>query len=213
MSLGTFFIMRHELLLIAAALLVLIAEIFWNPEKRKQITVFAVVLFGAITIAGFLPSPSGSLFGGMYVTSGTILLMKNILNIGVLLVFIQSLTWLQKEENNEKISEYFILLMSTLIGMNFMISAGHFLMFYIGLELATIPIAALAAFERYKNKSAEAGIKLILSSALSTGILLYGLSMIYGTTGSLYFSEVASHFGNANLHDSRVYIFLCRYGI
>ena len=199
MSLGTFFIMRHELLLIAAALLVLIAEIFWNPEKKKQITLFAVVLFGAITLAGFLPSPSGMLFGGMYVTSGTILLMKNILNIGVLLVFIQSLTWLQKEENNEKISEYFILLMSTLIGMNFMISAGHFLMFYIGLELATIPIAALAAFERYKNKSAEAGIKLILSSALSTGILLYGLSMIYGTTGSLYFNEVASHFGNANL--------------
>ena len=140
-----------------------------------------------ITIAGFLPSPSGTLFGGMYVTSGTRLLMKNILNIGVLLVFIQSVTWLKKEENSEKISEYFILLISTLIGMNFMISSGHFLMFYIGLELATIPIAALAAFDRYKNKSAEAGIKLILSSALSSGILLYGLSMIYGTTGTFYF--------------------------
>ena len=94
--------------------------------------------------------------------SGTTLLMKNILNIGVLLVFIQSVTWLKKEENSEKISEYFILLISTLVGMNFMISSGHFLMFYIGLELATIPIAALAAFDRYKNKSAEAGIKLIL---------------------------------------------------
>jgi len=135
----------------------------------------------------------------MYVTSGTILLMKNILNIGVLLVFIQSLTWLRKEENADKISEYFLLLISTLVGMNFMISAGHFLMFYIGLELATIPIAALAAFERSKNKSAEAGIKLILSSALSTGILLYGLSMIYGTTGTLYFNEVAILFGNTNL--------------
>ena len=83
--------------------------------------------------------------------------------------------------------------------MNFMISSGHFLMFYIGLELATIPLAALAAFERYKNKSAEAGIKFILSSALSSGILLYGLSMIYGTTGTLYFNEVASLFGNNNL--------------
>ena len=80
------------------------------------------------------------------------------------------------------VSEYFILIMSTLIGMDFMISAGHFLMFYIGLELATIPVAALAAFERYKNKSAEAGIKLILISSLSSGVLLYGLSMIYGTT-------------------------------
>ncbi len=199
MSLGTFLIMRHELLLIAAALLVLIAEIFWNPDKKRSISLFSIILFGIITIVGFLPSPAGSLFGGMYITTGTTLLMKNILNIGVLLVFIQSVTWLKKEENSEKISEYFLLLISTLVGMDFMISAGHFLMFYIGIELATIPIAALAAFDRYKNKSAEAGIKLILSSALSSGILLYGLSMIYGTTGTLYFSEVAVHFGNTNL--------------
>jgi NADH-quinone oxidoreductase subunit N len=199
MSLGTFFLMRHELLLIAAALLILMAEIFWNPDKKGDISIFSVILFGIITLAGFLPSQPGQLFGGMYVTSGTTVLMKNIINIGVLLVFIQSVTWLKKEENSEKISEYFILLISTLVGMSFMISAGHFLMFYIGIELATIPIAALAAFDRYKNKSAEAGIKLILSSALSSGILLYGLSMIYGTTGSLYFREVAILFGESNL--------------
>jgi NADH-quinone oxidoreductase subunit N len=199
MSLGTFFIMRQELLLIAAALLVLMAEIFWNPAKRRYLSLFSVILFGVITLAGFLPSQTGSLFGGMYISSGTTQLMKNILNIGALLVAIQSVTWLQKEENSEKISEYFILLISILVGMNYMISAGHFLMFYIGIELATIPIAALAAFDRYKNKSAEAGIKLILSSALSSGILLYGLSMIYGTTGSLYFHEVAAAFGNSNL--------------
>jgi NADH-quinone oxidoreductase subunit N len=135
----------------------------------------------------------------MYISTGIRLIMKNILNIGVLLVFIQSVTWLKKEENSEKISEYFLLLLSTLIGMNFMISAGHFLILYIGIELATIPIAALAAYDRYKNKSAEAGIKLILLSALSSGVLLYGLSMIYGTTGTMYFSEVASHYGNTNL--------------
>jgi NADH-quinone oxidoreductase subunit N len=199
MSLGTFLIMRHELLLIAAALLILMAEIFGNPAKKRSISIFSVIIFGIITAAGFLPSTTGSLFGGMYVSTGTIMLMKNVLNIGVLLVLIQSLTWLNKEENYERISEYFILLLSTLIGMNYMISAGHFLMFYIGIELATIPIAALAAFDRYKNKSAEAGIKLILSSALSSGILLYGLSMIYGTTGTLYFSEVASLFVNNNL--------------
>jgi len=125
-----------------------------------------------VTIAGFLPFRlTGTLFGGMYVSSNVSTLMKNILNIGVLLVLIQSVTWLNKEENSDRMSEYFILIMSTLIGMDFMISSGHFLMFYIGLELATIPVAALAAFERYKNKSAEAGIKLILTSALSSGVL------------------------------------------
>jgi NADH-quinone oxidoreductase subunit N len=191
--------MRHELLLIAAALSVLVAEIFWNPDKKRSISLFSIIILGVITIVGFLPSTAGSLFGGMYVASGTRLLMKNILNIGALLVFIQSVTWLNKEENSEKISEYFILLISTLVGMNFMISAGHFLVFYIGIELATIPIAALAAYDRYNNKSAEAGIKLILSSALSSGVLLFGLSMIYGTTGTMYFNEVATLYGNSNL--------------
>jgi NADH-quinone oxidoreductase subunit N len=187
------------MLLIVAALSVLIAEIFWDPDKKKSIILFSVLLFAVITIIGFLPSTEGSLFGGMYISSGTRVLMKNILNIGVLLVLIQSVTWLKKEENSGKINEYFLLIISTLIGMNFMISAGHFLIFYIGIELATIPIAALAAYDRYRNKSAEAGIKLILSSALSSGILLYGLSMIYGTTGSMYFGEVAKQFGNNSL--------------
>jgi NADH-quinone oxidoreductase subunit N len=199
MSLENFSLMRHELLLIAAALLVLIAEIFWNPAKKRSISLFSIILFTLITVAGFIPSPSGTLFGGMYEVNPTRLLMKNILNIGVLLVFIQSVTWLNKEENSEKISEYFMLLISTLVGMNFMISSGHFLMFYLGIELATIPIAALAAFDRYRNHSAEAGIKLILSSALSSGILLYGLSMIYGTTGTFYFSEISKLFVNNNL--------------
>ena len=72
-------------------------------------------------------------------------------------------------------------------------------MFYIGLELATIPIAALAAYDRSKNISAEAGIKLILSSALSSGILLYGISMLYGTIGSLYYSDMGGAFINTPL--------------
>jgi len=184
--------MRHELLLAVAAMLILIAEIFTSPARRKSISLFAITLFAIITITGFIPvKPIGALFGGMYVSTNVATLMKNILNIGVLLVLIQSVTWLKKDENADRVSEYFMLIMSTLIGMDFMISAGHFLMFYIGLELATIPVAALAAFERYKNKSAEAGIKLILTSSLSSGVLLYGLSMIYGTTGSLYFYEVS----------------------
>jgi NADH-quinone oxidoreductase subunit N len=199
MSLDNLLLMRHELLLTIAALLVLVAEIFMDPAKKKSISMFSIVLFAIITVAGFIPSQAGSLFGGMYVTSPTTIMMKNIINIGALLVFIQSAAWIGKDENSERISEYFILLISTLIGMNFMISSGHFLMFYIGIELATIPIAALSAYDRFRNTSAEAGIKLILSSALSSGILIYGLSMIYGTTGSLYFAEVQKVFAGSNL--------------
>ena len=192
MSLDSFAIMRHELLLTVAFLIILTGEIFTSDEKKGKLRGLAVILFAVVTAAGFLPAPEGSMFGGMYQSSSTTLLMKNILNIGTLIVLIQSFTWLGKPENIDRVSEYFMLLLSTLIGMNFMISSGHFIMFYLGLELASIPLAALAAFERYKNNSAEAGVKFILSSALSSGILLFGLSMIYGTTGSLYFADVAA---------------------
>ncbi len=183
-------IMRHELLLILITVILLLVEIFLPADRKQKIILPAIILFGIVMILGFLPGPTGTLFGGMYITTSLTLLMKNILTVGTFIVFLQSVDWLKKEENKEKISEYFLLLMSTLIGMEYMLSSGDFLMFYLGLELATIPVAALAAFERYKEKSAEAGVKLIFISALSSGILLYGLSMIYGTTGSLYFSEV-----------------------
>jgi len=199
MSLKDFLLMRQELLLITAALLILSAEIFRDPGKKRSPNLFAIILFAMVTAAGFLPAPTGAIFGGMYEVTQTSLMMKNILNIGVLIVLLQSVTWLGKDENAQRISEYHVILLSTLAGMDFMISAGHFLMFYIGLELATIPLAALVAYDRFSNKSAEGGIKLILISALSSGILLYGLSMIYGTTGTLYFDELAKLFKTGNL--------------
>ncbi len=198
MNLASISMMRHEVLLAVSVILILVAEIFRKGDGRG-IRNFAIILFAVVAAAGFLPVPEGTLFGGMFRVSGTTVVMKNILNIAVLIIMFQAHAWLGKEENQEKISEFFILLLSTLMGMDFMISSGHFLMFYIGLELATIPMAALSAYDRYRNTSAEAGIKLILSSALSSGILLYGLSMIYGTTGSLYFEQVALHFQNSAL--------------
>jgi NADH-quinone oxidoreductase subunit N len=117
-------------------------------------------------------------------------MMKNILNVGTLIVLLLSAPWLQREENHNKINEYFAILLATLSGMYFMISAGDFLMLYLGMELASIPLALLAAFDKMKTKSAEAGIKYILISALSSGILLMGICYIYGTTGSIYFEDM-----------------------
>jgi len=183
--------MRHELLLIAITVILLIVEIFLPDDRKHKIILISIILMTIVTILGFFPVSTGILFGGMYKTTALTIMFKNILNIGVLIVFIQSVDWLKKPENKGKIGEYFLLMLSTLIGMNYMISAGDFLMFYLGLELATIPIAVLAAFERFKEHSAEAGVKLIFISALSSGILLYGLSMIYGTIGTVYFEEVS----------------------
>ena len=192
MDLGQFILMRHELLLTVAALAVLVAEIFTSEKNKSKLINFTLVLFALVTFIGFIPGETGNLFGGSFQSSQLTVLMKNVLNLAVLIVFLQAEGWLRKPENADKISEYFVLTLSTLIGMNFMISAGDFLIFYIGLETATIPIAGLAAFDKYKSQSAEAGIKLILSSALSSGILLFGLSMIYGATGSIYFADIVT---------------------
>jgi NADH-quinone oxidoreductase subunit N len=183
--------MRHELLLTLAAVVVLIAEIATSDKNKGRLVPFSIGLFALVTIIGFISGQAGTLFGGSFQSSPLTMFMKNVLNLGVLIIFLQAEGWLKKEENLNKISEYFILTIATLIGMNFMVSAGDFLIFYVGLETATIPIAGLAAFDKYKSQSAEAGIKLILSSALSSGILLFGLSLIYGATGSIYFADIA----------------------
>lgn len=197
MNLESFLLMRHEIMLTLTLLIILIAEL--STENKKMISNLTIVLFMVVTVIGMFPVPEGSLFGDMYLTSHLTVLMKNVLNIGTLILFFQSAEWIKQTEYKNKLSEFYLLMLSTLIGMNFMISSGHFLMFYLGLELATIPIAALAAYDRMKNISAEAGIKLILSSALSSGIMLYGISMFYGTVGSLYFADIAGAFLNTPL--------------
>jgi NADH-quinone oxidoreductase subunit N len=199
MTINDFFLMKHELLLTAIALLVLIIDLNLKPHQKTGIIPIVMGLFLIHTVAGFVPQAEGKLFGGMFQTSPLLVMMKNILNIGVFIILLQSYTWLRKEDNREKISEYFVLMFSTLIGMYFMISSGDFLMFYLGLELATIPMAALAAYTHHQTRSAEAGIKLILSSALSSGILLFGLSLIYGSSGTIYFEGVASTYSNEPL--------------
>ncbi|MEP2668026.1 MAG: NADH-quinone oxidoreductase subunit N [Cyclobacteriaceae bacterium] len=190
MSLQELLLLRHEWVLIATVLILLLLELNFTEEKKSNNIISAAILFAIATLIGFLPAGYGSTFGGMYITDPIRILMKNILNLSVLIVILQSGTWLREKGNYNRITEFYLLILSSVIGVNFMISAGHFLMFYLGLELLTIPIAAAASYDQYKSKSAEAGIKLILSSAFSSALLLFGLSLLYGSAGSMYFSEM-----------------------
>ncbi|MFZ4739913.1 MAG: NADH-quinone oxidoreductase subunit N [Bacteroidales bacterium] len=199
MNLDSFLLMRHEMVLTIITLMVLIADLSFNEEKKIKVIWLATALFAINVIIGFLPNISGNLFGNMYKNTDLQWTMKNILNLGVLVVLLQSVEWLKTIENKYKISEFYLLIFSTLIGMQFMISSGSFLMLYLGLELATIPMAALAAYDRYRHNSAEAGIKLILSAAMSSAVLLLGIALIYGTTGSTYFDVVSLKFANIPL--------------
>lgn len=130
-------------------------------------------------------------FGGMYVITKGVSLMKTILAAGTLIVLIQSRLWLSRPEQQDKQGEFYMLVISTLLGMNMMMSAGHFLMFFLALEMASIPMACLAALDKKRKESAEAGAKFILTAVFSSGVMLFGISMLYGVTGTLYFYDVA----------------------
>ena len=200
MNLESLLLMRNELGLLAVIILLLIFEIFSSKEQKGRIVSVAIVLFFIHTLIGFLPLSQGTLFGGMFKTHTLLYFFKNTLNIGVLILLLQSAEWLKinvVEQN--KSTEFFVLLFSSLMGMYFMISAGDFLMFYIGLELATLPVAALVAYETYKRDSAEGGVKFILSSALASGTALLGISFLYATTGTIYFDAMAALLSTSNL--------------
>ena len=139
------------------------------------------------------PTEPATAFGGMYATTPMIGVLKTILAFGTLIVFIQARTWLSRPDSTFKEGEFYMLIISTLLGMNMMVSADHFLLFFLGLEMASVPMACLVAFDKYRHNSAEAGAKFILTATFSSGVMLYGLTFMYADAGSLYFNEVAQN--------------------
>ena len=192
MDSAAFLLMRHELSLLFLALLLLVAEIFVRDSRKHSLVDLSIFLFGIHTAMGFLSLPTGEIFGGSFTTTPLIHFFKNALNIGVLILLLQSAQWIKTQlVPLQKGSEFIIILFSSLLGLYFMISAGDFLMFYIGLELSTLPLAALAAIEHTKRISSEAGIKLILSAGFASGISIFGISFIYAATGSIFFADIS----------------------
>ncbi|MBC6491253.1 NADH-quinone oxidoreductase subunit N [Flavihumibacter stibioxidans] len=183
-----FIILKQELVLTVIIFLLLTLKIGKERSNMAWLNLVNVLL--AINfLGGFFFPQTGVLFSGMYHTSDLIILEKNILNLGTLIISMQSYNWLK---DHKHVVEFYILLLSTLLGMFFMISAGNLLMLYLGLELSTIPLAAIANFDLEKRKSSEAAMKLIISSAFSSGMLLFGISLVYGTTGAISFEGIAA---------------------
>ena len=199
MDYSNFLYMREELPLIAVMVILLLYDLFGSERSLRHFQLVACLLFGAHTVWCLFPHESCEAFGGMYVYRPMLTVIKSILNVGTLLVFMQAHTWLEGDRTRIRRGEFYFLTLSTLLGMYFMMSAGHFLLFFIGLETASIPMAALAAFDKYKRRSAEAGAKYILTAVFASALSLYGISMIYGTTGTLYFDDLAARIDGSPL--------------
>ncbi|HWI92086.1 MAG TPA: NADH-quinone oxidoreductase subunit N [Flavisolibacter sp.] len=179
-------LLKNELWIAVLIFLLLFIKIGKGMKNDSLLTLVQVLLLVNVVL-GFLFNKDGSAFSGMFYSNAVIAFQKNILSIATFLISLLCADWLKKTPH---LSEFFVLLLSAQLGMFFMISSGNLLMFYLGLELSTIPVAALGNFDLEKRISSEAAMKMILSSAFSTGILLFGISLVYGATGTISFAEL-----------------------
>ncbi|MCH5219572.1 MAG: NADH-quinone oxidoreductase subunit N [Muribaculaceae bacterium] len=200
MDYSQFLVMKQEIGLLVVFLLVFFYDLFMPQGSRKSLPGFTACCMTVLTVLGFFAcaccpfflgsSQEVSAFGGMYETSPVISAIKNILNIGAVIVLIQSVKWANNQNMHMRRGEFYMLLLVTLFGMYLMISARHFLLFVIGLECASLPLAAMVALDKQRYESQEAAVKYILTAVFSSAVFMMGLSFVYGLTGSLYFHKI-----------------------
>ncbi len=196
MNYGQFLNMIPEALLVLALIIVFFADFCLHKSERKvgvlgKLTA-ALLLCQTIMLTTVAPAEA---FGGMYVATQAAQVMKLILTFGTFIVVVMAEPWLEREASKYA-GEFHLLVLSTLLGMYIMMSSGSFLLFFLGLETASVPMACLVAFDKWKKQSAEAAAKYILVATFSSGVMLYGISFVYAATGTLYFDDVAVAMGN-----------------
>ncbi len=185
--------MIPEATLMAILVLVFLADFCSHGKaERKWFNPFVVVLLLAQLLINICPATETvTAFGGIYTATPAANMMKSVLTFGTLIVVLQSRQWLLVTETRQQEGEFYMLTISTLLGMFMMMSAGSFLMFFLGLEMASVPMGCMVALDKYRKESAEAAAKFILTATFSSGVMIYGISFLYGATGTLYFDDFA----------------------
>lgn len=201
MNYSQFLYMMPEVTLVVLLLVTFVADFATSQKirtlapsdnRRSWFNPMICLLMFAHILINLFPIEMHTVFGGMYIATPAVGVIKTILAFGTLIVLIQSREWLSRPDTAFKEGEFYLLVIATLLGMNMMVSANHFLLFFLGLEMASVPMACLVAFDKYRHDSAEAGAKFILTATFSSGVMLYGISFIYGAVGTLYFEDIAT---------------------
>ena len=203
--------MQAEVSLVIILVVMLLADLIIREPGHRKLQILGCILMAVQLALNIVPA-EGEAFGGMYRSTEMASVVKTVLTAGTLLVFMQAGEWLGREDTRGKAGEFYMLTLSTLLGMFLMVSAGSFMLFYIGLELASIPMACLVAFDKRRHHSAEAGAKFILSSMFSSAMKLYGLSLIYGTCGTVYFADMAAQLTGTPLQVMAMVLFFAGLG-
>ena len=199
MNYGQFLNMIPEFYLVIILLAVFAVDFIVHRSEKKGDILYAVTiaLMAVLPFRIALLGEPAEAFGGMYVASQAANVMKVILSFGTLIVLIMAEPWLKNEASKYR-GEFYILTISTLLGMFIMVSSGNFLLFFLGLETASVPMACMVALDKMKKQSAEAAAKYILTATFSSGVMLYGISLVYAAAGTLYFNDIATVLAGIN---------------
>jgi len=185
-----------EIFLLAMTCVILVADLFISDENRGT-TYFLtqLALAGSAFLTWFISHHLNAgdpirTFGGMFVSDMMSNVLKMTTYLGVMAVLVYSRSYLMARHMFR--GEFFALALFASLGMLIMISANHLLILYLGLELLSLSLYAMVALQRDSAKATEAAMKYFILGALASGMLLYGMSMIYGATGSLELTRIAS---------------------
>ncbi len=210
MNYGQFIYMFPECALVIALIIVFAFDFAMTKsgelrgEKANiaigRLTYFMLMSVGLAIFSAMRQEETITAFGGMYVATQAVNVMKMVLTFGTVIVVIMAESWV--ETRQRVAGEFYMLILSTLLGMFMMMSSGNFLMFFLGLEMASVPLACMVAFDKNRKNSAEGAAKYILVATFSSGVMLFGISFIYAATGTLYFDDVATALGRHYLATS-----------
>src|SRR6202140_2601908 len=179
-----------EIVLACAAMALLLLGVFRGEGSARLVSWLAVlVLIGTLVLAGLFEIPRRTGFYGMFVTDAFAVFMKGLVLIGSAVAIILSIRY--NEEHRIARFEFPVLVLLATTGMMVIVSANDLITLYVGLELQNLGLYVVASFNRDSVRSSEAGLKYFVLGALSSGMLLYGASLIYGFTGTTAFAEIA----------------------
>ncbi|RUP10094.1 NADH-quinone oxidoreductase subunit NuoN [Hyphomicrobium sp.] len=192
MDSSVLYVILPELILALGAISLLMIGVFSpNGETSgRNVTWLAIAVLVAAAVAVFEGSGSSTIFGGAFVSDSFTRFLKIVILIGAALTLLMTFDSFSRAKL--LLFEYPVLVLLATLGMLMMVSANDLIALYLGLELQSLALYVVAAFKRDDVKSSEAGLKYFVLGALSSGMLLYGASMLYGVTGSTSYATIAA---------------------
>jgi NADH-quinone oxidoreductase subunit N len=179
-----------ELMVATLAMLLLVLSVAGKEENYRLISRLSVLaLIVGCAAVYHANAGSGTAFGGLFIVDGFATYMKMLVLCGTAVSVLLATKYLERENINRV--EYPVLMLFSVLGMMMMISANDLISLYMSLELQSLPLYVMAAIQRDHARSTEAGLKYFVLGALSSGLLLYGSSLIYGFTGATGFEHIA----------------------